>query len=662
MTYAAPIADLGLAAPDVPLWTPSEARVEASGLARFERHLHRTRRLLFDSYDELWQWSIDQREDFWAAVWELGAVRTSAPWTEVLRDGDRMPGSQWFPGARLNYAENLLRYRDQRSALVFQDERQLEPRTMSYAELHDAVARLAARLRELGIQPGDVVAAYTPNLPEVVVAMLAATSIGATWTSCSQDFGPEAVLDRFAQVKPKLLFAGDGYFHKGMDHHRLEQVRAVREGLPSVEHLVIIPYVVPGGRIDGIAGALLFDDLAYGGELPPLVFEQLPFDHPLYVMYSSGTTGKPKAIVHGAGGTLLQHLKEHRIHCDLVRSSRIFYATTTGWMMWNWLVGALSSGCTVLLSEGAAFHPEHSRLWRFADNAGVTHFGTSAGYIGALRKAGYEPGKHYKLTALQTVLSTGSPLSADNFRWVYRAVKQDLHLASISGGTDIISCFALGSSALPVHAGQLQVRGLGMAVDAWDGDGHSVRGATGELVCTKSFPSMPVGFWDDPDDARYRAAYFDTWADTWRHGDWIRIEPSGGLRIMGRSDATLNPGGVRIGTAEIYRCVDELDAVTDSLVVARAHGESEQIVLFVQLREGLTLDEPLEASIRRAIRSKSSPRHVPKAIHQLRAIPRTRSGKKVELAVRRVLEGLPVDNRSALANPEALDEVAAFAG
>ncbi len=650
------------ASPDVPLWTPSEERVEASGMARFERHLLRTRGLRFADYGALWQWSIDEREDFWAAVWEFGAVRFTRPWTEILEDGDRMPGARWFPGARLNYAENLLRYRDDRPALIFQDEREGPTRTISYRELQDAVARLAAWLQDVGVQPGDVVAAYTPNLPEVVIAMLAATSLGATWTSCSQDFGADAVLDRFAQVKPKLLIAGDGYFYKGMDHHRLAEVRTVLQGLPTVEKLVIIETVAPGAALDELGDVHRFAELAFEGPVPRLVFTQLPFDHPLFVMYSSGTTGRPKAIVHGAGGTLLQHLKEHRIHCDLVRSSRLFYATTTGWMMWNWLVSALASGCAILLSDGAPFHPDPGRLWRFAEATGMTHFGTSAGYLAALEKASYEPRVHHDLRALQSVYSTGSPLADRSFRWVYRRVKRDLHLASISGGTDIISCFALGTSALPVRAGELQVRGLGMAVDAWDADGEPVRGETGELVCTEAFPSMPVGFWDDPEDARYRGAYFEVWPDTWHHGDFVRIEHSGGVRMLGRSDATLNPGGVRIGTAEIYRCVEAMEPVRDSLVVGREAGDSEVIVLFVQLREGLTLDEGLAAEIRGSIRGRTSPRHVPKEIYQLSAIPRTRSGKKVELAVRRVLHGRPVDNRGALANPGVLDELARFAG
>jgi acetoacetyl-CoA synthetase len=391
-------------------------------------------------------------------------------------------------------------------------------------------------------------------------------------------------------------------------------------------------------------------------------FAQLPFDHPLFVMYSSGTTGKPKAIVHGAGGTLLKHLEEHRVHCDLVRSSRIFYATTTGWMMWNWLVGALASGCAVLLAEGAAFHPDPGRLWRYAVDQRITHFGTSAGYLDALRKADYAPGERHDLGALQTVLSTGSPLSEESFRWVYRAVKADLHLASISGGTDIISCFALGCSALPVYAGQLQVRGLGMAVDAWDPDGQPVRGATGELVCTEAFPSMPIGFWDDPDDARYRAAYFDVWPDVWRHGDWVRIEATGGLRMLGRSDATLNPGGVRIGTAEIYRIVDRHPDVVESLVVGREQGDDVRVLLFLVLRAGAALDEAMAADLRARIRSEASPRHVPAGIHAAPAIPRTISGKTVELAVREVLHGRPVSNTAALANPEALDWFRAFAG
>jgi acetoacetyl-CoA synthetase len=519
--------------------------------------------------------------------------------------------------------------------------------------LRAEVARIAAGLRELGVGPGDRVAGFLPNLPESVVAMLAATSLGAVWTSCSPDFGINGVLDRFGQVAPRVLFTADGYFYNGKTIESLGPVRGALERLPSVERVVVIPYVAAAADLAGLRGAVAFDDFGHAGAA--LEFTRLPFDAPLYVMYSSGTTGVPKCIVHGVGGTLLQHRKEHLLHTDLTSDDRLFFFTTCGWMMWNWLVSGLATGCTLILYEGSPFAPDRDVLWRMAESERITAFGTSPKYLSALEKDGGAPGRDFDLGALRTVLSTGSPLAPEQFDYVYRAIKGDLHLASISGGTDIISCFCLGNPWLPVHRGEIQAAGLGMKTEVFDDAGRPVHGQQGELVCSAPFPSMPIGFWGDPDGAKYRAAYFERFANVWCHGDYAVVTEHGGIVILGRSDAVLNPGGVRIGTAEIYRQVEKLEEILESLAVGQDWENDVRVVLFVRLRPGAHLDAALEKRIRDMIRANTTPRHVPARIVAVPDIPRTISGKIVELAVRNVIHGRPVRNTDALANPAALE-------
>jgi acetoacetyl-CoA synthetase len=568
----------------------------------------------------------------------------------VLEHGDRMPGARWFAGTELNFAENLLARRDAHPALVFVNERGLR-RELTYVELHARVTRVAAGLAAEGVGPGDVVAGYLPNVPEAVIAMLATTSLGGVWTSCSPDFGINGVLDRFGQVQPKVLFTADGYFYAGKTLDSLGPIRGVLETLTAIRRVVVVPYVSPRAGLGSLPNAVHLADFERDGALS---FVRRPFDAPLYVMYSSGTTGVPKCIVHGIGGTLLQHRKEHVLHADLRPDDRLFFFTTCGWMMWNWLVSGLASGCTVVLYEGSPFHPRPDVLWRMAETERVTHFGTSPKYLGALEKDGYVPHEHHDLGALRTVFSTGSPLAAEQYDYVHRAIGADLHLASISGGTDLLSCFCLGVPTLPVYRGEIQARGLGMAVDVWDDAGRPVVGERGELVCTKAFPSMPLGFWNDPAGTKYRAAYFERFPNVWHHGDYAVLTERGGLVILGRSDAVLNPGGVRIGTAEIYRQVDALPEVLESLAIGQDWDDDVRVVLFVRLRPGVALDAALEKRIRDTIRANTTPRHVPAKIVAVPDIPRTISGKIVELAVRNVVHGLPVKNTDALANPDAL--------
>jgi len=583
-----------------------------------------------------------------------------APWDEVVVGLDRMGppapalGPRWFTGARLNFAENLLRHDDDRDALVFWNEGGRQ-RRLSHRELRREVAAAAAGLAAFGVGPGDRVAGFLPNLPETVIAMLAAASLGAVWSSCSPDFGANGVLDRFGQIRPKVLVCADGYRYAGKAIDSLARVREVCARLPGIEQVVVVPYLDARPDLDALPGAVRWDELldAHRGSDHP-AYARLPFDHPLCIMYSSGTTGLPKCMVHGAGGTLLQHLKELVLHTDLGPDDRIFYFTTCGWMMWNWLVSALAAGATVVLFDGAPLTPL-TILWRMAAEERVTVFGTSAKYLALAEKEGLVPAATHDLSALRAILSTGSPLAAHSYEYVHASIKRDVHLASISGGTDIISCFALGNPVGPVWRGELQMRGLGMAVDVFDAGGRPVRGVEGELVCTRPFPSMPVAFWDDPDGARYRAAYFDVFPGVWRHGDWARLTDHDGLVILGRSDATLNPGGVRIGTAEIYRQVEQLPEVVESLVVGQEWDGDVRIVLFVRLRESVTLDDSLRERIRRRIREHASPHHVPRKILQVADIPRTISGKITELAVREVIHGRPVANVDALANPGALD-------
>ncbi len=637
-----------------PLWTPSPERAANANISRFREYVNERHGTDLQDYDALWSWSIDHRPELWAAIWDFCGVVSSRRWDEIGVDLDRMPGSRWFVGSRLNFAENLLRYRDERPALVFQGE-QGEPVTVTYAELYDEVARVAAALRAEGVGVGDRVAGFMPNMHHSVIAMLAATSIGAVWSSCSPDFGIKGVLDRFGQIEPKVLFCANGYYYNGKAFDSLQRVSGILEQLPSIHKVVVVPYTEERADISAIRNGVHYTDFRGDGPAPELSFEQLPFDHPLYIMYSSGTTGVPKCIVHGAGGTLMQHLKELALHTDVSREDKIFYFTTCGWMMWNWLVSSLALGATVLLFDGSPFHPDPGVLWRLAQDQGMTVFGTSARYIAALEKSGYKPGESVDLSALKAILSTGSPLSIESFHYAYRDIKADLCLSSISGGTDIISCFALGNPAGPVYEGELQVRGLGMQVEAFDGAGNPTVGQKAELVCTRSFPSMPIYFWNDPDGAKYHKAYFAVYDNIWHHGDFVEVTDTGGVVIYGRSDATLNPGGVRIGTAEIYRQVEALDEVLDSMVVGQDWDNDVRVILFVKLAEGFELDEALVAKIRTTIRANCTPRHVPAKVLTIGDIPYTISGKKVELAVRQVVHGEPVLNKDALANPEALD-------
>ena len=635
-----------------PLWTPSPERIREANLSRFLDHVRRECDPHVASQKALYEWSIAHPEKFWPQVWAFCGAKASRPWEQVLVDGGKMPGAKWFIGSRLNFAENLLRYRDERPALVFRGENG-ERAALSYAELYRQVAGCADALRKSGVKTGDRVAGFMPNRHETVIAMLAATSLGAVWSSCSPDFGINGVLDRFGQIEPKVLVTADGYHYAGKRIDSLERIRGVLEKLPSVRQVVVVPYASPKPDISTLPRAVLWKDFLT--DAAEVRFEPLPFDHPVYIMYSSGTTGVPKCIVHGAGGTLLQHLKELVLHTDLKREDVLFYFTTCGWMMWNWLVSGLAVGATLLLYDGSPFHPTHDSLWKIAEEEGISIFGTSAKYLSAAEKFGVKPREHHELARLRTLTSTGSPLLPENSEYVYRDIKRDLCLCSISGGTDIVSCFALGNPTLPVYAGELQCRGLGMAVEIWDEDGKPLRGEPGELVCVKPFPSMPVFFWNDPEGKKYHEAYFEHFPGVWRHGDWAALTEHDGLVIYGRSDATLNPGGVRIGTAEIYRQVEKLPEIIESLVVGQEWEGDVRVILFVRLREGAALDEALVTRIRKTIRDNTTPRHVPAKIIAVPDIPRTISGKITELAVRNVIHGKPVKNTDALANPQALD-------
>ncbi len=640
-----------------PIWEPGQDRIERANMKRFVRFVcEQINNDDIQSYAPLYDFSIRQPERFWPLVWEFCGIRASGEFEPVLADGDQMPGARFYPGVKLNFAQNLLRYKDDKPALIFRNEWG-HARQLSYAELNAEVGRMTQALKAAGVGLGDRVAGFMPNIPETVIAMLATTSLGATWSSCSPDFGINGVVDRFGQIEPKVLICADAYPYGGKRFDCLAKVKGVLDKIPSIEKLVVVPYSGDETDLSGLRDAVSWPEFLGSEEHAP-EFVATGFNHPVYIMYSSGTTGVPKCIVHGAGGTLIQHLKELVLHTDLKREDRIFYYTTCGWMMWNWLVSSLAVGAAVVLYDGSPSHPDGNALWDLADEVGISVFGTSAKWIAAIEKAGVKPAQTHKLTALKTILSTGSPLAPESFDYVYRDVKDRVLLSSISGGTDIVSCFALGNPLLPVYRGELQCRGLGMAVEALDEDGNPVRGEPGELSCLKPFPSMPVSFWNDPAGERYKAAYFDKFPNVWSHGDYVEITPHGGVIIYGRSDATLNPGGVRIGTAEIYRQVEQIEEVLDCVAVGQKWEDDERVVLFVKLREGIELDDELRERIKKQIRANTTPRHVPAKILQVHDIPRTISGKITELAVRATIHGKPVKNTDALANPEALDEYA----
>ncbi|MGD9330181.1 MAG: acetoacetate--CoA ligase [Desulfobacterales bacterium] len=636
------------------LWQPTEDQIKQSNMYRYMQHVNARYEKSFASYEDLYQWSVGAIPDFWASIWDFMDILSSRGYQRVVDDVSKMPGARWFEGARLNFAENLLRYRDARTAILFKGESRPVAR-LTYAELYSAVARVAAALQNCGVTVGDRVVGFMPNMPQTIIAMLAATSLGATWSSCSPDFGIKGVLDRFGQIKPKVIFTANGYAFKGKAIDSLGRIADILAQLPSIEQVVVVPYTEKRPDIGAVPHAVLWDDFIAGSEGRELVFAQLPFDHPLYIMYSSGTTGLPKCMVQSAGGILLHQMKELVLHTNLTRQDTIFYFTTCGWMMWNWLTCALATGATLVLFDGNPFHPHPGALWELAAEEGLTVFGTSAGYIAALQASGLKPGEVYDLSRLRAVLSTGSPLSIEGFEFVYAHVKKDLQLASISGGTDLNGCFALGNPMGPVYAGELQCRGLGMKVEAFDENGQSVTGRQGELVCTAPFPSMPIYFWNDPDMQKYHQAYFDVYPGVWRHGDYITITERGGVIIYGRSDATLNPGGVRIGTAEIYRQMDQIGEIADCVVVGQHWKNDVRVILFVQLAPGQTLTDELQQRIRKTIRANASPRHVPAKIMAVPDVPYTLNMKKVELAVRKVIHGEPVTNKDALRNPEALD-------
>jgi acetoacetyl-CoA synthetase len=639
---------------ETPLWEPSAARAQGSLLADFSARIAMKTGQKFDGYQALWQWSVDNSAEFWSECWDFCGV-IGDKGAVALRDGDQMPGAQFFPEGRLNYAENLLKRRDDYPALIFRTEKGAE-RILSTAELYDQVSLWAQAFKNAGIKEGDRVAGYMPNMPETIIAMLAASSLGAVWSSASPDFGVQGLVDRFGQIKPKILVAVDGYYYSGKTLDCLEKIRDAQPQIEELEKTIIVPLVNEAPDLSGLKNAHVSKDFIGQYQPSKIAFTRLPFNHPLFIMFSSGTTGKPKCIVHGQGGTLLQHLKEHKLQSDIRPGDKVFYFTTCGWMMWNWLVSGLAANACLMLYDGSPFYPNGSMLWGYAEQHKCTFFGTSAKYIDALKSENIRPVDKFDLSSVKTIASTGSPLVHESFDYVYASIKKDVHLASISGGTDIVSCFMLGNPISPVWRGELQCAGLGMAVNILNDDGEVLpEGNSGELVCLKPFPCMPVGFWDDPDGKRYHDAYFSRFPNIWCHGDWVEKTLHGGFIIHGRSDATLNPGGVRIGTAEIYRQVEQVEQVAESIAVGQDWEGDVRVVLFVRLKPGAVLDEALEKEIKTRIRTGASPRHVPAKIIAVTDIPRTKSGKITELAVRDVICGRPIRNKEALANPEALD-------
>jgi len=632
------------------LWTPSKERVERCNLHSFIASLPNTGSQITD-FDSLHAWSIQQPAQFWQEIWNYFKIIHSKSASAVMEQQHDLSATKWFVGAELNFAENLLRYRDNKTAIVFSNEFG-QRRTLTYAELYSAVATFAAFLKSVGIGVGDRVAGFMPNLPETVIAMLATSSVGAIWSSCSPDFGSKAVLERFGQIEPKLLIAADGYRYNGKKFDCLARIKQLQSEIKSIKTVVVVPYLDEKLNKSALENAISYTDIP---SATTLEFKQLPFSHPLYILYSSGTTGAPKCIVHSAGGTLLQHLKELSLHTDVKRSDKVFYFTTCGWMMWNWLVSSLALGATVVLYDGAPFHPEPKALLDLIDSEGISVFGTSAKYLQSLEKAGLEPLKTHKLNTLKTILSTGSPLLPESFDYVYNKVKTDVCLSSISGGTDIVSCFVLGCPTKEVYRGECQVRGLGLKVEVFDDSGKSLVGKPGELVCTAPFPALPLGFWNDTDGTKFQNSYFKKFPNVWHHGDWVELTKQGGMIIYGRSDAVLNPQGIRIGTAEIYSSVEKIPEIIESIVIGQSWQGDERIVLFVNLQKGFTLNQELKDKITKQISTDNSPRHVPAKIIAVPGIPRTISGKIVELAVKNIVHGREIKNSDALANPEVLE-------
>jgi len=634
------------------MWQPTEEQINNSQMMDYMQLVNQKFGLSLKKYSQLYDWSIEKAEDFWESFWEYSQIIHHSPYSQVVDDLGKMPGAKWFDGATLNFAENLLRHRDNKIAIRFHGE-DGEQSSLPYKELHDQVSRLAHSMREMGIVKNDRVVGFMPNIPETIIAMLATSSIGAIWSSCSPDFGIKGVLDRFQQIEPKLIFAADGYLYNGKTIDCLSKLKQILTDLPSIKKTIIVPFA-GDSNTNVIKNSMLWNDFLHKGS-GDIIFEQLPFDHPLYIMYSSGTTGLPKSIVHSAGGTLIQHLKELKLHTDLTQNDKIFYFTTCGWMMWNWLISSLAVGATIVLYDGSPLYPDGTALLKMADDLGITVFGTSAKYIASLESAGIKPKQISSFPKLRTILSTGSPLVEENFDFVYGEWKEDVQLASISGGTDIISCFALGNPILPVRRGELQCRGLGMKVESYNEKGMSVRNEKGELVCTQAFPSMPIYFWNDSNGKKYQSAYFDVYPNIWHHGDYLEINDFGGVKIYGRSDTTLNPGGIRIGTAEIYQTVERFNEVEDSLVISQPWQNDERIILFLKMKDRITLTNSLKTRVKKSIRESCTYRYVPAKIIAVEDIPYTINGKKVELAVKQVIQNIEVKNIDSLVNPSILD-------